>query len=121
MINLPTLVHNPYFNHADNDDKYIRHPQRVRDIFNSSRVTPDVIILGTVNGDSRTFEHRAREYKTWFPSAHVLDFSGRRLPDGCKADFQNCLDTVGGHTCVPGPIARVAERFMRGILLITNV
>jgi len=111
------------------------HPSKVAHAFKILRRSPDFIVVGTINTDSRSVKYllpeeifngsivsRMDDYKSRFPTARVVNCSGiERLPHNCRADFKNCATTGAGaygHQCLPGPVARSSEQLVRRLLLI---
>ena len=103
----------------DNDPVWNRDADRTAELLTSMQYVPSVIVLGDLNGDSHQNDvgNRTRAFRSWFPHATVLDWTGRNIGDGCRAaPFNDCRAVSGGHTCMPGPLYRDAERLSRAML-----
>jgi len=103
-----------------NDSKWTRNPQMIKRLWNELSLVPTIIVLGTLNWDFK-HEHlpdRIKMYHEMFPTTPLLNYSGRRLPNNCTADFYNCknIGIPKGHTCIPGPILRFTECLVRLLL-----
>jgi len=106
-------------------------PNKTMELLKSANFIPDYIVRGKINKANTnatpeemhsinfSTEHRDTFLKE-FPNASYLKYPGRRLPSTCRADFQNCHEKKGKHTCLPGPVNTYAQDFVHAIMSSSN-
>ena len=100
-----------------NEPDYNKYPHITVKLLEEAYLLPDVIVLGWFNGVfGATQQSRRNVYPHHFKGVQFITRPYTFLPDNCGADFMNCVEGRGHHQCLPGPMAREAEKLMAEIL-----